>query len=89
MNADMPFFVVFKVFSLWVHRRTRDKFTFVGRNRFTDHSFSTLQDHIEENNIFVEYDGKGPSLDNDDYIRRAVVAYDSAAESLPFPPQTE
>jgi len=75
-NSDVGFFLVFKIFSLWVDSRTRAKFVFIGQNRFTDYPLETLQEYIPPDQIFVEYDGTGPSLDGDDYIRRAVEAYD-------------
>ena len=30
--------------------------------------------------LFTEYEGSGPSLDKDEYIRRAVTAYDDMQE---------
>eukprot|EP00928_Gymnodinium_smaydae_P044089 TRINITY_DN29436_c0_g1_i1.p1 TRINITY_DN29436_c0_g1~~TRINITY_DN29436_c0_g1_i1.p1 ORF type:complete len:360 (+),score=47.65 TRINITY_DN29436_c0_g1_i1:139-1218(+) len=77
INSDISFFVAFKIFSLWVHSRTRAKFVFIGPNRLTDHPFSTLREYISEDQLFAEYEGSGPSLDGDQYIRRAVAAYDA------------
>ena len=41
----------------------------------------TLQEFIAPDQIFIEYEGTGPSLDGDGYIRRAVDFHDSGGEN--------
>lgn len=80
LRANYVFRLAYRVFSLWAHKRAREKFLLV----------SDLQDlqkwyHPEE--LPEEFGGRGWRLNCDGYIRDAVNRYDRLAEVPQVPVQ--
>ena len=73
------FTVLFKVFSLWTAKRTREKFMFVG-DGWLHWKKSKLFEFIDRECVPEEFGGSGPSLDKDGYIKRAVERYEAEAK---------
>ncbi|CAJ1455760.1 unnamed protein product, partial [Effrenium voratum] len=74
LNADLMFSLVFKIFRLWAHKRTRDKFLFLGGK--ADPPLEQLFEWYDPSELPEEFGGTGWRLDTDAFMARAIPALD-------------
>eukprot|EP00928_Gymnodinium_smaydae_P071992 TRINITY_DN55444_c0_g1_i1.p1 TRINITY_DN55444_c0_g1~~TRINITY_DN55444_c0_g1_i1.p1 ORF type:complete len:452 (-),score=29.43 TRINITY_DN55444_c0_g1_i1:154-1509(-) len=72
LRSDFLFSVAFKVFRLWVHRRSRDKFVFLGGS--IDPPIENLMELYPADELPIEFGGRGWSLEGDGFMRRGAEA---------------
>jgi len=82
LNADLMFWGVFKIFSLWVDARSRKKFAFVGKT-WREQPMSRLLEWYGAQSLPSEWGGLGESLNVDGFIERAVAHWDATAPLRP------
>lgn len=76
LNSNWLFGAAFRVFSLWVHRRTREKFVFVGGG-WTNPPVRKLLEWYAPEELPAEWGGTGWRLDGDAFIAAGVKALDT------------
>merc|ERR1719330_255544 len=70
LRSNMLFSLAFKVFRLWVHKRSRDKFEFLGGA--LDPPMQKLFELYSPEELPEEFGGTGWRLDGDNFLREAV-----------------
>ena len=78
INANLVFLAAFKIFSLWVAPRTRDKFVFLNAGWGT-RPLSHLQTWFPAKSLPPEWGGTGPRLGGREFVHRCAAAYDTEA----------
>ena len=78
-NADMKFWLIFKIFSLWANKRTRNKFQFVGTG-WKDYAFSTMEEWIEKSQILKDFGGDGEAYNREQIFIDAVAQFETDAK---------
>ena len=78
INANLVFLAAFKIFSLWVAPRTRDKFVFLNAGWGT-RPLSHLQTWFPAKSLPPEWGGTGPRLGGREFVHRCAAAYDAEA----------
>eukprot|EP00946_MAST-07B_sp_MAST-7B-sp1_P004773 g4773.t1 len=77
-NADVKFWLIFKIFSLWANKRTRKKFKFLGTG-WKDYAFSTMEDWIDKSQILRNFGGNGKAYEREQIYIDAVARYEADA----------
>ena len=77
-NADVKFWLIFKIFSLWANKRTRKKFKFLGTG-WKDYAFSTMEDWIDTSQILRNFGGNGKAYEREQIYIDAVARYEADA----------
>lgn len=77
LRSNWLFAAAFKIFSLWVHKRSRDKFMFVEGGFWGALPVESLKQWYSDEELPEEFGGTGWRLDNDRFLRTAIDAYDA------------
>ena len=77
-NSDMKFWLLFKIFSLWANKRTRNKFQFVGTG-WKDYAFSTMEEWIDKSQLLSNFGGEGRAYGREQIFIDAVNQYEEDA----------
>lgn len=79
LNSDMLFWGAFKIFSRWIADRGSIDFQFLWPAGWREEPMSRLLETYPAKQLFREWGGRGPSLDGDGFLRRAVEYYEAEA----------
>jgi len=82
LRSNWLFSAAFRVFSLWMHKRSREKFVFVGGG-WMNPPIQKLLDWYSPEELPEEFGGSGWRLEGDNFMRNAVKAYDSDPTLVP------
>lgn len=76
LRSNWLFGAAFRIFSMWMHKRSRDKFMFVQGGWGTP-PMEALKQWYSQEELPEEFGGAGWRLDGDGFIRSAIGAYDA------------
>eukprot|EP00932_Pfiesteria_piscicida_P020306 SRR837773.7112.p1 GENE.SRR837773.7112~~SRR837773.7112.p1 ORF type:complete len:353 (-),score=48.92 SRR837773.7112:30-1088(-) len=77
LRSNWLFAAAFRIFSLWVHKRSREKFIFVEGGGWGSLPLEALQRWYSSEQLPEEFGGTGWRLDGDHFIRSAINSYDT------------